>query len=422
MEQNTAVGVAVENTAFHFDKEFTYLLPSGMQAEIGCRVMVPFGNGNRKRQGMVLSLQPCEQPELLKPITAMLDKLPLLTAEQVLLVRWLKERYFCSFFDAVKLLLPTGINFRISTQYVLNAPLSKAAELELTETEHMLLKRLSQKPAVEDELLQLVDSPNTSILERLCSKGIIRKENAANRRVGDATRKMIRLSEKEISDSLSPKQKEVFDILQSIGSVSVKELCYFAGVTVSVPDALVKKGFASYYEEEQYRNPYEKAQESEQGWEISLSDEQQQAYEGLLSRYRSGAAASLLYGVTGSGKTQVIEDVIADGRCVIVMVPEISLTPQTVALFHQRYGKQVAVFHSGLSLGERLDEWKRAKNGQAKIVVGTRSAVWDSLSWMRSRSRLINRNLHRAITQEMLLNSAVRTTKHFYCFALPLQV
>lgn len=381
MEQNTAVGVAVENTAFHFDKEFTYLLPTGMQAEVGSRVMVPFGNGNRKRQGMVLSLQPCEQPELLKPVTAVLDKMPLLTAEQILLVRWLKERYFCSFFDAVKLLLPAGINFKISTQYVLAVPKSETAKLELTESERLLVERLSQKPTDEDALLQMLDCKNAAaILERLCSAGILRKENAANRRVGDATRKMIRLTEKDNSDSLSQKQKEVFEILQSIGSVSVKELCYFAGVTVSVPDALVKKGFASYYEEEQYRNPYEKAQELEQQWEVSLSSEQQEAYEGLLGRYRSGAAASLLYGVTGSGKTQVymrlIEDVIADGRCVIVMVPEISLTPQTVALFHQRYGKLVAVFHSGLSLGERLDEWKRVKNGQASIVVGTRSAVF----------------------------------------------
>ncbi|MFR1802259.1 MAG: primosomal protein N', partial [Faecalispora jeddahensis] len=115
MEQMTAVGVAVENTAYHFDKEFTYFLPPGMQAAPGCRVMVPFGSGNRGRQGMILSLQSCEQPELLKPVTAVLDQTPLLSAEQLRMVPWLKERYFCSLFDAVKLLLPAGINFKIST-------------------------------------------------------------------------------------------------------------------------------------------------------------------------------------------------------------------------------------------------------------------------------------------------------------------
>lgn len=381
MEQMTAVGVAVENTAYHFDKEFTYFLPPGMQAAPGCRVMVPFGSGNRGRQGMILSLQSCEQPELLKPVTAVLDQTPLLSAEQLRMVPWLKERYFCSLFDAVKLLLPAGINFKISTQYVLAAPKQEFSEQDFSETELLLLSRLSQKAAAEEELLQMLDSRHgPSALERLCSLGVIRKESAATRRIGDAMRKMIRLTAEEMPDSLSPKQREVFELLLSIGCVSVKELCYFAGVTVSVPDALVKKGLASYYEEEQYRNPYEKVQESAEEVDVLLSPEQQAAYEGLLGRYRSGAAVSLLYGVTGSGKTQVylrlIEDVVADGRGVIVMVPEISLTPQTVALFHQRYGKQVAVFHSGLSLGERLDEWKRVKNGQAKIVVGTRSAVF----------------------------------------------
>ena len=152
----TAVGVAVENTAYHFDKEFTYFLPPGMQAAPGCRVMVPFGSGNRGRQGMILSLQSCEQPELLKPVTAVLDQTPLLSAEQLRMVPWLKERYFCSLFDAVKLLLPAGINFKISTQYVLAAPKQEFPEQNFSETERLLLSRLSQKAAAEEELLQLL--------------------------------------------------------------------------------------------------------------------------------------------------------------------------------------------------------------------------------------------------------------------------
>ena len=381
MEQMTTANVAVENTAYYFDKDFTYLVPPGMAVSAGCRVLVPFGNGNRKRQGIVLSMQLCEKAESLKPIAAVLDEVPLLSAEQLLLVPWLKERYFCTLFDAAKLLLPAGINYKISTQYTLAIPKAEWGEQDFSETEWLLLSRLERKPAAEEELLQMLEPQSgRSVLEKLCSLGILKKDSAATRRIGDAMRKMVRLTTEDAPDTLSPKQREVFRLLFTIGSVSVKELCYFAGVTSSVTDALVKKGLAVYYEEERYRNPYQLAQAQESVPDICLSQEQQDAYEGLLKQYQAGGAVSLLYGVTGSGKTQVflrlIEDVIADGRGVIVMVPEISLTPQTVSLFHQRYGSKVAVFHSGLSLGERLDEWKRVKTGQAMIVVGTRSAVF----------------------------------------------
>lgn len=385
MEKLAAVGVAVENTAYYFDKEFTYLLPAGLQAVPGCRVLVPFGRGNRKRQGMILSLQPCEQPETLKPVAALLDEKPLLTAEQLLLVPWLKKRYFCSLFDAVKLLLPAGINFRISIRYALAVPKEQWEQRAFSETECLLLNRLSEKPAAEEELLQTADFHSVrSALERLCALGLLQKESEATRRVGDATQKMIRPAVEELPEALSPKQREVLTLLLSVGSVSVKELCYFAGVTNSVPDALVKKGLAAYYEQERYRSPHRGGNEAAPAGGILLSPAQQAAYEGLSSHYRApGAATALLYGVTGSGKTQVflrlIQDVVADGRGVIVMVPEISLTPQTVALFHQQYGSAVAVFHSGLSLGERLDEWKRVRNGQASIVVGTRSSVFAPL-------------------------------------------
>lgn len=386
MEKLTAVGVAVENTAYYFDKEFTYLLPARVQAVPGCRVLVPFGRGNRKRQGMILSLSECEQPELLKPVAAVLDETPLLTAEQLLLVPWMKKRYFCSLFDAVKLLLPAGINFKISVRYALAVSKEKLKEYEFSKTERLLLNRLTEKPAAEEELLQMADLHSVrSALENLCTLGLVQKESATTRRVGDATQKRIRPVVEEIPETLSPKQRNVLALLLSAGSVSVKELCYFAGVTVSVPDALVKKGLAVYYEQERYRSPQRReCQNNATEQEIVLSAAQQAAYEGLSGRYRTaGAATALLYGITGSGKTQVflrlIQDVVADGRGVIVMVPEISLTPQTVSLFHQKYGSAVAVFHSGLSLGERLDEWKRVRNGQASIVVGTRSSVFAPL-------------------------------------------
>lgn len=151
-------------------------------------------------------------------------------------------------------------------------------------------------------------------------------------------------------------------------------------MTPAVPAALEKKGLIAYADQEVLRSP-NAAEGDPELCPTLLNPEQQAAFDGLLERYRSGgASASLLYGVTGSGKTQVymnlIDRVIADGRQVLVMVPEISLTPQTQSLFIRRYGRRVAVLHSGLSMGERMDEWKRIRRGEAGIVVGTRSAVF----------------------------------------------
>ena len=149
-------------------------------------------------------------------------------------------------------------------------------------------------------------------------------------------------------------------------------------------NAVVKKGYAELYDSEIYRKPgYEKSKEKAPS--PILTDSQNRAYTQLLDKYRSGkGSAALLFGVTGSGKTQVflklIEEVVNDGRGVIVMVPEIALTPQTLGIFYSHFGDKVAVFHSALSAGERIDEWKRVKSGEAKIAIGTRSAVFAPFS------------------------------------------
>ena len=178
---------------------------------------------------------------------------------------------------------------------------------------------------------------------------------------------------------LTPKQREVAELLEMTGEVSVKEIRYFTGVSASVIDALFQKRILYFFDEEVFRTGDLKAEEK--AGELVLSEEQQRACDNLLAEYRDDKAhVSLLYGVTGSGKTSVflklIERVLGDGRGIIVMVPEISLTPQFVAQFSRRFGDRIAVFHSALSLGERLDEYKRVKKGLAQIVIGTRSAVF----------------------------------------------
>lgn len=381
----TIAKVAVENTAYHFDKAFDYLIPQELVSEAlpGCRVLVPFGVSNSKRQGMILGLEKQGESKKIKPVLAVLDKAPLLSNETVSLVFWLKEHYFCTLFEAVKLLLPVGINLKMRIRYSLSAPPDPKQLESLTEAERRVLQYLSDqgKPVEREKLLKEMGlTSDSSVPERLYKRNLLSKTSGVSRVVGDATLKMVRLVESDDTPKLTPKQKSVCQVLTDAGGASVKELCYFTGTTPAVVNKLVQKGIAEYYETEVYRNPYSEIRAPQSEEPVVLSAEQQTAYQNLYRQYHSGGGVSLLYGVTGSGKTSVfmrlIDEVNAEGRGVIVMVPEISLTPQTIALFHQRYGSGVAVFHSGLTLAERLDEWKRVNNGEASIAVGTRSAVF----------------------------------------------
>lgn len=204
-------------------------------------------------------------------------------------------------------------------------------------------------------------------------------------KVGSKSEKMMRLADDnaEITQRLTPKQQSVVNLLSDVGAAEVNEICEFCSVGKSVLDNLVKYGICEYYKKEVFRNPYGNADSLVDRKDIVLSAEQEKAFSTYSDMLKNGGGTGLLYGVTGSGKTQVylklIDEAVDMGKDVIVMVPEISLTPQALSIFHKRYGKKVAVFHSGLSLGERNDEYKRADCGEAKIVIGTRSAVFAPL-------------------------------------------
>lgn len=199
-------------------------------------------------------------------------------------------------------------------------------------------------------------------------------------KIKDKSTKMTRLSEDSTQPvKLTPKQQSVYELLCDVGSAGVSEVCEFCSVGKGVLDNLVKYGICEFFEKEVYRTPYKNVSENGEMSPIDLSEVQQNAFNTYLKMMDTGGTG-LLYGVTGSGKTQVylklIDEAISRGKDVIVLVPEISLTPQMLYIFHSRYGKNVAVMHSGLSIGERTDEYKRADRGEAKIIVGTRSAVF----------------------------------------------
>ena len=382
MSEVLAAMVAVEHAAYSFDREFDYLVPAHLREETaaGKRVLVPFGRGNRRRQGIVTALHPIEPDEKLKPLLAVLDSEPVLSPELLDTARFMKERCFCTLYDAVKTMLPAGINYKVATVYGVKA---EDGAMLLDEEKQRIYNYLFQKrkPVRLEKILDDFGLLDGAVLDEMTRDGFLYKSEEAFRRVNDAVTKMTALAPNcDISaQKLTPKQQSVVELLEVTGAVSAKEIRYFTGVSAAVLDALVKKGVIYFFDEEVFRIESRGADEAIPP--LVLSDEQQAACDDLLADYRDlQPKVSLLYGVTGSGKTSVfmklIERVMDDGRGVIVMVPEISLTPQFVALFTKRFGDRIAVFHSALSLGERLDEYKRVKKGLAQIVIGTRSAVF----------------------------------------------
>ena len=379
--KNSVAGVVVEKSAYSFDRVFDYTIPDDMQdsIQIGCRVLVPFGRASKQRQGVVVTLHNNKNSKL-KEINKLLDTSPVVTQEMLDTAKFMKEHYFCTYYDAVKAMLPAGINYKITTLYSA-VKTEETAPLNIYEQQiyDYLLK--AKEPVKEDKILADLGFADKSYIDSLLLKGLLRKSEEAFRKTGDAMLKMVAIMEDADANSvtLTPKQQSVFEVLETAGAVSVKEICYYTGVTQSVIDSIVKKGLAYYYEDEIFRTP--KANVTETVEPLVLTDEQNNAYKEIYSKIKEDKpSVSLLYGITGSGKTSVflklIEKVLQDDLGIIVMVPEISLTPQFMNIFSSRFGKQVAVFHSGLSFGERLDEYKRVKNGDAKIAIGTRSAVF----------------------------------------------
>lgn len=392
MEENLIAKVAVENTTYSFDMSFDYIVPKELadEAKVGCRVLVPFGRRDSVRQGMILEVSSQPKSDKIKAITAVLDKAPLLSEEMINLAVWMKNRYFCTYFDAIKLMRPVGIDMKIVSSYCLSDKAGNCDYESLSNNEKKVLEIFNglKKPILKEVLLELFDDDkDANALSSLIGRGIVTKTGDAIRKMGDASVKMVRINDEYLDPcnieniKLTPKQMSVYETLCAVGEASAKEICYFTGVTCSVVDSIVKKGIAEYFENEIYRDPYKMQSNEIDNRKIVLTTEQKKAYDSLYNKYKeNNGNVSLLYGITGSGKTSVfmklIDDVIADEKCVILMVPEISLTSQMIEKFKARYADKVAVFHSALSLGERLDEWKRVKRGQARIAIGTRSAVF----------------------------------------------
>ena len=317
--------IAVSAATYWIDRPYDYLVPEELadKAVPGARVYVPFARGNRRSEGIILALSDHSEFKQLKPILAVLDEEPLLTEEQIRLALFMRERFFCTVYDAVKTILPAGVWFR------------------------------------EDGTRRVRDK--TVEMARL----VLPREEAAA--LAEAKRRR------------SPKQAEILELLCSFEALPTRDLLHFTGAARQSLTVLYKNGTIELYAREVYRRP--EIREAEPQPLPTLNDEQQKAFSGLKElALADKAGAALLFGVTGSGKTSVyihlIREQLLRGKSAILLVPEIALTPQMLQTFSSHFGDEVAVLHSSLSPGERYDEWKRLRSGKAHLAIGTRSAVF----------------------------------------------
>ena len=322
------VGVAVSNATFHFDKLYTYAVMPDQQdtVKLGSMVLVPFGLGSRARMGVVLACDAEPESAKLKYLFDVAPASACLTPELLRLVHFLKERTFCTYYEAVKAVIPYGAQYKPAVAADGVTPVLQKQLTRHTETSSRLVGGLPQKP-----------KPTA-------------KQLAAVALLGGGPRTLNELEDKGIS-------RAVLDNLCAKGVLECSKVNKSIDLYSSIP----------------LKNE-----------PICLTAEQQTAYDALLPKLEDDAPHSaLLYGVTGSGKTLVFLKLIAhcleQGRKALVLVPEISLTPQMILRLKSQFGRRVAVQHSALNHTERLLQWQMIQDGGADIVVGTRSAIFSPL-------------------------------------------
>ena len=373
--------VVIDGATGSFDKCYTYAIPDSLnnKALAGCRVTIPFGKGNIKKQGMILNVCESEITPKTKEISSVTDEVPILNSEMIKMCKWLKKHTFCTYFDAIHTMLPAGLNYRLCDYYSANDEFCSVSLL--SDDEKSVFEFLSQSGEQPLKKIEQLFDGVSDTLSSLLEKQAVIKNQVPMRRMNDITRRWVRInSQNTTTVKLTERQQEIYDLVDASGSVSVKELQYFTGVSTSVINTLEKRGLLISFEKQEFRLPFISGDKINRE-DIILTAEQQAAYNGLLPLTKSqGGETALLYGVTGSGKTKVflklVDEVSSRGDGVIIMVPEIALTPQMIKIFSERYGSKIAVFHSAMSLGQRMDEYNRIKQGKALIAIGTRSAVF----------------------------------------------
>lgn len=371
---------------YHADHEYTYFVPDAYkeQVRVGSAVSVPFGKGNRARLAIVVGVTENEQGQEIKPITSVLSSYFSLSEEMIELCKYMKSTTLCTIGEAVKCIIPSALVFKTKETFTISS-----YEKQDVKYSH-IYEYIGANPGASMQKLESVFEDAQAGVKYLISKGLITKKTFIDEREKSKYETRVSLAiprekgakiangEGEIK-LRGKKQAEILKLLCEYDELTDKEIYEQTQSSKSALDALLEKGLIKTYRVELNRNPYKDIKKLDKP--ITLNDTQSEAYSTLKELYlMNEPRGALLFGVTGSGKTSVIkkmiDTVVSNGQGVIVLVPEISLTPQTVAVFCGYYGERVAVIHSGLSVGERFDTYKKIFDGTADIVVGTRSAIF----------------------------------------------
>lgn len=380
--------IIVNNTSKEVDRAFDYLIPEYMDnlIKVGMRVVVPFGGGNKYIEGYILNIKRESEYDVkrLKSISDLIDDTIYFDDEMQRLALFLRSRYLCTFSEAYRMIMPSGVNVKENLY------------IRLRNNAHNISKELEAK---HKNLLNFMDGSFEYKKFRSDSKsGVTRAMLYAG--AGDGILDIKRQMEQSVnkktveiyvvkniekaydfiaeSNKKYRRQIEVLsEIIHNKDFLSLGELCKKYECSSSVIKGLEMKGLLKREVLEVYRNPSSRSYEYGR---VELTPDQKNAISCIFKNYRNGKTVTLIHGVTGCGKTEIylnlVQRIIKEGHGAIIMVPEISLTPQTLERFKGRFGDVVAILHSRLSEGERYDEWRRIKNGEVQVVVGARSAVF----------------------------------------------
>ena len=395
METADMVKVAVSAAPYSIDKPYSYLVPESLAAAAvpGVRVMVPFGRGNKESEGLILAR--VQEPKLpgSKAIRQILDPEPVLDKAGIDLALWMRGRYFCTVFEAVKTILPAGLWYGLREIWSLAMAPETARSAAVGIPGAWQVLDLLEKQGGKADIRVLRDALGDGAekpLKAMKKVEILTCETDAKRKIADKSHRMVELAVNtedayaltEPKRRSAPARYEVVNFLATAGRTPAAEVSYYTGASARTLKAMEKAGLIAFSEEEELRVP--SLDDVEPGPEIVLNEEQQRAFEEILGRVQAAKpSVTLLHGVTGSGKTQVylrlVQETLALGKTAMVLVPEIVLTPQMMRKFSSYFGSRVAMLHSSLKMTERYDQWKRIRRGEVDVVLGTRSALFAPL-------------------------------------------
>lgn len=393
--------IYVEKTVYHIDTTFKYIVPDDMSTTLkrGCRVLVPFGIGNKKVQGICVEVYDEDVVVIgqlgykLKPIFMQIDEQPEIDEEMFALIEFLVKTTFCTYYDALKTIIPAGENARVKVGYSLTRELyqHELDDMPKQEREICLALRVEQSNGKKDksdkELKTIIGVASISkSINSLINKGIVTKSEVFDKVSKSKTKELVTLNTEveQMDMTFTAKQLQVVETIKQQETATIKELAYLSGVSEAIVRNLVKRNILTKFTVRVNSSYAKKIAKEVKNFSIELSQKQTEVFNGILDLVKEDTPnTSLLFGITGSGKTQVyiklIEEVVAMGKTAILLVPEIALTPQLLSKFESYFGDNIAVIHSNLSVSERLTTYKRIRIGNVSIVIGARSAVFAPL-------------------------------------------